>query len=630
MLSADSCLALYHQRQKYYADFHDAMAEIDLIYSNKAKVPLPDAGKDSDPAVPNLLAQGVDQLAGRISSVIPNVIFSAERQSRAAERRAKTAARTVTAWWQADKLPLKMRRRARHLIAYGMTPVSIRYSTKEQRPTWKLRDPRCTFPSVETYGDHFTPENVLFAYKRNISWLVHRGYADQITAVTGLSIAELSKNGTSDAEMLLLEYVDEYGTCLYLTGWTDPMRQNNMLPNDHRTHAPPTLELMGGHNAQRCVELEQIVLPKEMMLATVPTRIALNGPSSQFESMVSTFYTHARLAALEILAVEKGIFPDTYLVGRPGEQPKFEHGPVDGRTGDVNIVTGGVIQTETYAPGYMTDPIINRLERSERLNAGVPAEFGGESGDNIRTARRGDTVLSGVIDHPIAEAQEVLQAALAEENKAAIALAKQFDGTAPRSIFVNIGNDTRKVDYISTQVFEHDEHVVAYPMTGTDVNTMLMTNGQRVGLGVMSKRAHMEMDPAIPNAELEHDRIIAEGLEQGIIGGIQQQLAAGAMPPIVGGRVMELVVQDKMELPGALRKATEEYLAEQAAQQAAQAPQGPPTADGAAAPAGVAALAGSPIPGPSEGQSSLRDLMATLRGPAMTIQPGRGMERGAV
>lgn len=627
MLSAEAALSLYNQRQRYYTPLHDAMREIDLIYDNKAQVKLPDAGRDTDPAVPNLLAQGVDQIAGRISSVIPMVSFSPQREGRAADRRAKTAARTVTAWWQKDKLPLKMRRRARHLVAYGITPTVIRYNMKEKRPTWKVRDPRTCYPSVETYGDAFTPENVLFAYRRNISWLLRHGYADHITAVTGKTIAEVTRNGAVDSEMLVLEHVDQYGTCLYLTGWVDPSRQGLGLPETNRIWTPPTFEQLGGSNTQRAVLLEQVVMPEEMMLATVPTRIALNGPASQFASMVSTYYVQARLMALEILAVEKGIFPDTYLIGRPGEQPKFEVGPVDGRTGEVNIVTGGNIQSETFAPGYMTQQTIDRLERSNRLNAGVPSEFGGESGDNIRTARRGDAVISGVIDHPIAEAQEVLQAALTEENKAAIALSKLYDGSAPRSIYVNVGNDTRKVDYIAAEVFEHDEHIVAYPMTGVDVNTMLMTNGQRVGLGVMSKRAHMEMDPAIANAELEHDRIISEGLEQALVGGIQEQAASGQIPPMVLARVMDLLVADKLELPAAIQKATQEYMDAQAQQ---QPPGTPPTAEQAAAGPGAAALTGSPIPGPSEGQSSLRDLMATLRGPAMTVQPGRGMDKGAV
>lgn len=626
MLAPDELLSLWSSRKKQYQTLHESMREIDSIYDNSATIPLPDAGNKSEkPSVPNLLAQGVDQTAARIASVIPLVAFSADKPGqRKSERNATTASRTVTAWWQADRLPLKMKRRARHLVAYGMAPVTMRYNMEEKRPTWKIRDPRTTFPSPETYGDAFTPENVIFAYRKTVAELVEHGYGEYVTQVTGKRLADLS----GDAEMLVADYVDEYGTCVYLVGFADPY---NTQRDGTTLWTPPSWMAEAG--TQRCVMIEHIPMPSEMMLATVPTRIALNGPAGQFDTMVSTFYTQARLWALELLAIEKGIYPDTYLIGRPGETPDFLSGPHDGRTGKVNIVTGGVVQTEQYNPGYMTTQTIDRLERVQRINAGVPSEFGGESGDNIRTARRGDAVLSGMIDHPIAEAQEVFAYALEEENKAAIALAKMYDGSAPVSIYVNVGNERQKVTYVANEVFEHDEHVVSYPVTGTDINTLLMTNGQRVGLGTMSKRTAMETDPAIANPEYEHDRIIAEGLEAALVTGIQQQTAAGALPPLTVAKVMTLVERDRMELAEALNKVAEDAAKEAQAQQAQaqQGPGGPPMgADQMAAGPGAAALTGSPIPGPTEGQASLATLMSTLRKPTMSIQPGRGMERGAV
>lgn len=623
MISPDAALELFTARRKHYQDLHTQMREIDSIYSNEATIPLPDAGKATKPSVPNILAQGIDQTAARIASVIPQVTFTPNRKGKEAERRATTASRTVTGWWQADRVPLKMKRRARHFVAYGMAPTTIRYDAKAQRPTWKVRDPRTTFPSVETYGDTFTPENVIFAYRRNVAWLTHHGYGEAVTQVTGRRVADCHP----DTPMQLLEYVDEYGTCLYLTGYTDPYRTER---DGTTLWTPPDFLSAGGKN--RAVMIAHAELPQEMMLATVPCRVALDGPAGQFDTMVSTFYTWARMSALEILAAEKGVFPDTYLIGRPGETPDFVSGPHDGRTGKVNIVSGGNIQTEQYAPGYMTQPILDRLERSQRLTAGIPSEFGGESGNNIRTARRGDAVLSGMIDFPIAEAQEVFAYALAEENKAAIKLAKMHNGSAPVSIYVNVGNETKPVTYVADEVFRHDDHVVSYPVTGTDINTLLMTNGQRVGLGTMSKRTAMETDPAIANPEMEHDRIIAEGLEAALVSGIQTQAASGQIPPMTLAKVMDLVASDRMELAEALNKVAEDAAREAQEQQAAQQ-QGQPgqmTADQLGAGPSAAALTGSPIPGPTEGQADLATLMSTLRKPTMTVQPGRGMAQGAV
>lgn len=110
--------------------------------------------------------------------------------------------------------------------------------------------------------------------------------------------------------------------------------------------------------------------------------------------------------------------------------------------------------------------------------------------------------------------------------------------------------------------------------------------------------------------------------------GIQQQAASGAIPPLVLARVMSLVKTDKMELPEAIAKATEE--AQKAAEEAAaaQAAMAPPGTD-----ATLGALAGeqpSAIPGASPTQDEFSSLMATLRMPAMTIQPNRGVREGAV
>jgi hypothetical protein len=358
--------------------------------------------------------------------------------------------------------------------------------------------------------------------------------------------------------------------------------------------------------------------------------------TGQFDGMIGMYYQQARLMALETIAVEKGIFPDTYLVSRPGEMGRFLEGPHDGRPGLVNIISGGDIKEIQTTPGYQTNNTIDRLERAQRVTSGIPAEFGGESGTNIRTGRRGDAVLSATIDFPIAEAQEIFAFALEEENEAAIQMAKRIDGSAKRTIYVGTGNNRKPITYVPSETFEVVEHVVSYPAAGTDVNSLIIGIGQRVGLGIMSKETAATLDPYIDNPEYEHDAIIAEGLEQALVGSIQQQASQGAIPPLTLAKVMTLVRNDKMELAEALTKVTEDAMREQQAQAEAQsagpgmAP--PPGPDAAAAGPTVQAMAGgpSPIPGPSQGQEDLASLLGALRKPAMTISPMRGVARGAV
>lgn len=627
MKSTEEIVTLYKQRASYYAPLHSKMRTIQAIYNGTMEVPLPDMERSDTPATPNLLAQGVDQMAGRISSVVPAVTFAEKDTTRSERRRVSTAARVISGWWQEDRLPAKMKNRARHLIAYGMMPTVIRWDPKEHRPIWQVRHPLETFPSIDVIPGQFTPSDCIFAYRRSATWIRSMGYGDRLAAVTG------KFDTPNDQSMLLLEYVDETGTQLVLTSYTNTQNQAYGYFYDD------------GQPSMKGILLETIPNLAGEMQCTVPKRITLDGIAGQFDTMIGMYQMQARLMALEVIAVEKGVFPDTYLVSRPNEIARVIDGPHDGRTGMINIIAGGDIREIQTQPGYLTNPTLDRLERSQRLTAGIPAEFGGESASNVRTGRRGDAILSAVIDFPVAEAQEVFSYALAEENEIAIGLAKAYDGNTSRTIFVGTGNTSRAVTYTANQVFVESDHVVSYPATGTDVNSLIIGLGQRVGLGIMSKQTAARLDPFIENAEQEHDRIIAEGLEQALVAGLQQQATTGQIPPAVLAKLINLVVSDKKELPEALQQITDEAAAEQQKMQEQQAMQqmqqggipGGMTPDQMLAPAATAAMMGpnaaapqSPVPGVGRGMEDLSSMLASLRRPAMTVNPMRGVATGAM
>jgi hypothetical protein len=616
-VNVEEVISLYRQRLNFYGPLHQKMKLIQSIYNGTMEVPLPDMEDNTMPSVPNLLAAGVDQMAGRITSVIPAVTFASSKPGvRSSDRRAMTASRTVTGWWQEDRLPMKMKQRGRQQIAYGMSPVVIRWDNEEKRPTWQIRHPLETYPSTDVMPGKLSPTDCIFAYRRSAGWLRSKGYGDRIVALTG------DYNTPNDASLLLIEYVDTYETHLVLAGYKTP-----------DPYAMTEIEMVG--TQLRGVTLERFANNSgDEIPVVIPMRITLDTAGGQFDNMIGMYYQQAKLMALEVIAVEKGIFPDTYLVSRPGEVGRFLDGPHDGRTGMVNIIAGGDIREVVSQPGYLTNPTIDRLERNQRVTAGIPAEFGGESGGNIRTGRRGDAVLSAVIDYPVAEAQETFAYSLQEENEVAIELSKKWAGNEKRTIYVGTGNNARPVTYIPNETFETTDHVVSYPASGADINSLIIGIGQRVGLGIMSKRTAATLDPYIDNPEVEHDAIIAEGLEQALMSGLQQQASSGQIPPLTVAKVMELVRNDKMELAEALNKVTEDALKEQQAKEQAAAEQQEMTPDMAAAGATVQAMAGpqSPIPGSSAmpGMAALGDMLGALRRPSMTVQPMRGVERGAV
>jgi len=596
-MEVNDVISLYRQRLKFYAPLHQKMGVIQAIYNGTMEVPLPDMEENAMPSVPNLLAQGVDQMAGRITSVVPSVSFASTKPGiRASDRRALTASRTITGWWQEDRLMMKMKQRGRHQIAYGMSPVVIRWNAKDSRPTWQVRNPLETYPSTDVMPGNLTPTDCVFAYRRSVSWLRSKGYGDRLYALTG------DTQLPADASILLIEYVDAEETHLVAAGYRTP-----------DPYAMTDIDMSGMQ--MKGVTLERFPnMSGDECPVVIPMRITLDTASGQFDTMIGMYYQQAKLMALETIAVEKGIFPDTYLVSRPGEVGRFLDGPHDGRTGMVNIIAGGDIREVQSQPGYLTNPTIDRLERNQRVTAGIPAEFGGESTGNIRTGRRGDAVLSAVIDYPVAEAQETFAFSLEEENEIAIELSKAWAGDTKRTIFVGTGNSARPVTYVPNDTFATSEHVVSYPASGADINSLIIGIGQRVGLGIMSKRTAATLDPYIDNPEQEHDEIVAEGLEQALLAGMQQQAAQGAIPPLVLAKVMTMVRDDKMELAEAFNKVTEDAMkAQQEAEAAA-----PPTPEQAMAPAAMQAMAGPAaampaVQGPSPSQANLGQLLNTLR-----------------
>jgi hypothetical protein len=271
MKNTDEILKLYKQRITYYQPLHSKMRVIQSIYNGTIEIPLPDMDQSTMPFAPNLLAQGIDQMAGRITSVTPQVTFSSAKPGvRQYDRRALTAARAVTAWWQTDRLTLKMKQRGRHMIAYGMTPVILRWNRKKGLPTWHVRHPLETFPSTDIIPGEVTPKDCIFAYRRSVGWLYSNGYGDSVRQITG------KQEIHPDASILLIEHVDENGTTLIAAGYQTP-----------DPYAP-----LNGNEADgtvmKGVPLEFFPNMIDQTPAVVPMRVTLDTAQGQFDNMKSS------------------------------------------------------------------------------------------------------------------------------------------------------------------------------------------------------------------------------------------------------------------------------------------------------------------------------------------------------
>ena len=70
-------------------------------------------------------------------------------------------------------------------------------------------------------------------------------------------------------------------------------------------------------------EIERVRNRTGVCPVVVAGRVNLDRAQGQFDGMLGMYQTQAKLMALEVLAVQKGIFPDTWLVARPGETPQI-------------------------------------------------------------------------------------------------------------------------------------------------------------------------------------------------------------------------------------------------------------------------------------------------------------------
>ena len=539
--------AILKERQDKQGPMIDSMRQLRDAYNGDLIIPLPEMDRREKSAVANLITTGLDQTAMRIASTMPSVYYPAlEEGNNASEKRARTRKRATMGWWEANKMPLKMRRRARWLIGYASSPVILRPDTKWGAARWDIRDPLNTFPSTGEDPDQITPNDCIFVYNRSRAWL-QNNYPDAAGKLRAI-------NPKPTDLIQIAEYTDAEVTVLMAISTT------KLSQWESNVRGVPF------------VELERVQNKTGLCLAVVPGRITLDRPMCQFDSLVGMYALQSKLMALEVIAVERGIFPDTYLVSRPGETARFVAGPYDGRSGQVNVVQGGDIREMAANPGFATNGMMDRIERAQRIGSGTPAEFGGESTSNVRTGKRGDAILSAVVDFPIQEAQEIFAASLQEENKRAIAIAKTYFGNERKSFYISSRGAKGHVDYVPNKDFEDDNNVVTYSHSGADANSLVVGLGQRIGIGIMSKQTAQEIDPFISDPEQEKDRVISEGLEQALLQSIQTQASQGAIPPSDVAAIVEMVASDKASLAEAVTKIHE------AAQkrQATPAPTGAP------------------------------------------------------
>ena len=568
MITTDEIVNRWQRRKAAMGALHAVQVDLRNHYNGDVVYPLPELDKNEKGFVANLITQGLDQMGMRIASTMPTVWYPPASEAKVQTDRATDKRLATLAWWDMNRLNLKMRRRARFFLGYSAAPVMITPNHDRDIPMWTVIDPLGAYPAPTADPDDICPPDCIMASTRPLWWLKQKYPQEASRLIKGAD----RKN--TDKLFDVLRFVDDAEDVVVVVGSTPDETSSysryNVDPDPDGTEAS--------------VELGRVPNRAGICPVVYPGRITLDRPMGAFDTILGMHDMQAMLMSLEMIAVKRAIFPDEWLVARPNEQPAIVR-PANGLTGTVGLAKGGAFQTQQLNPGFQTQPMIDRLEAGQRRGAGIPQEFGGESTSNIRTGRRGDAVMAAAVDMPIQEAQEVFQASLAEENVRAIAVSKAYFGAKKKSFYVGSKGTNAQVDYTPNDLFDTDFNIVRYSAPGSDINQLVTTGGQRVGIGTMSKRTFMEIDPLIEDPDREHRQVLDEAMEQALLASLQQQAEQGQLPAADLGRIAELVLTKKMPLWSAVDQAHKEAQE----RQASQAP--PPGADGQPAPGQMPGLA---------------------------------------
>jgi hypothetical protein len=433
------------------------------------------------------------------------------------------------------------------------------------------------------------PDDIIFTYTKPLVWLENRYPA---------KMAEFGLNAdVEDGFVTVLEYQDADEYVLLATGErTDPAR----VPYGQEVKSQVTVELERTPNLLgRCT-------------AVISGGIGIDHPRGGFDGTIGMWQAMGRMMALEAIGMQRAIWPETWLVDDPTGDGAKVVSYADPLHGVVGRVAGGKLEVVKPEPSVFATQIIDRLERYLRIDAAVPAELGGESTSNIRTGKRGDQILSSVLDFPIQEMQEILAVALYEENKLAVAIDKKY---FPQKKVIYVSMTAGSIEYAAPELFETDVHSVAYSHAGVDAQGLVVELGQMVGTGLISRRSAMETHPLIEDPQSEFDRMAQERVRDALMQGLQQMATDPQMAPVVA-QVMINLRNSETEIEDAVLSVHQAMQQMQAAQQAQAAPPGMPGQPGAPeAQPGMAQPTPPPeaIAAPPQSLSNLTALLTQLR-----------------
>ncbi|MGL4297492.1 MAG: hypothetical protein ACRCW4_00265 [Candidatus Neomicrothrix subdominans] len=466
------------------------------------------------PLTPAIIADAIDNNGMLAGSTLPSITcppVNPTKQTGVRSREyAKTRAGIIKGTLFESRFQLQMRRAYRHLFGYASFCMSVIPDMRYDKPRVHLRDPLTCYPDERAAEDFCDPENVAFVYGKSVDWI--RSAFPEARDF----IQSEARGGDNMWEMV--EWVDEHDVVVGILGPREKAQ--------YYTYSDSPLRWGK--------ELRRWPNRAGMVTAICPARVTLDRISSQLVKVTGITDLMARMMALDVLAREKSIFPDRFLLGRTGMTPQIVNGEwKDGRTGEMNVVLDAEkIGSMTFAPDPSSTQMVDRLERNARISGGLVPQMGGESYGALRTGRGMDALMGAAVDPRIQEMQEIMAAHLPRLNEAIFETYKGYWPTKKFTLLSGWNGTGRQVEFTPAEHIETSSSVVSYSIAGADAQGKTIILGQMFGTGAISLRTFREKHPWIDDPDEEAARVDEEKFERVAVESILQRAMGGMMAPI--------------------------------------------------------------------------------------------------
>lgn len=622
MLDLSDLYTLYTDRRAAHAAAAQVMVALAGVYDGELRNRIEELDEVSESSVPNIVAQGVDAYAEFTAEAQPTPMCPAVRPNiTSSRRRAEQRSQVIEGWWQGSKMHLLDYQRFRYYYGFGTMPVIVRSDPKIAGiPRFHALNPIGVLPGYRV--DPYSPEVPdCFVVTQHPAKTIHDNYGIRFPAET-----------RPDMMLEVVEYVDAEQITVFCTGAVGPATPFHPMTGRTSVYDGGLgLGTYGGYWSERGTHIER--LPNQgtdrwlvtlssspnfagRCLVSCPGVISLSKVTGFVNGILGKHNLHARLTAMTIKAIAKGILPNEWVLLDPNTNGEGIVREADGVRNIRGIIDGGQIVVPQINPGYQTFPLLDRLESYQRDEAGISTELGGSSGSNIRTRARGEEVSGMSIDRRVREAHVIAEAAREHEARLGIDVAKGYGGSRPRSFTVSDRRQAKPVTYVATDLFENDDVIVRYPLAGTNLQGQIIMASQSIGTGMLSVDTARRMNP-LAEAD-EATKINVEAAETVLRANIQMLVESS--PADAAFLVKRLKSGDSLEdVWEAVQKRIQE-------RQATVAPEGEPL--GPAFPGSPEAQPGLGEPGVANAPASIPEPPQSIQNLAALVSNSRNIARG--